>query len=151
VQRRVTAITRTAGGLTVNGDHTGYDTNEASDPLALIDDSFLGVSVGALAVTEPVDDLALVEAAVGPVVPAIPSDLVLTELTLILGAILPYKLSLPVQETVLHLAFKCVALSELAGTLAMIDLAYLKQISFQTPYLTVFLEVDDVSSPILDD
>ena len=100
--------------------------SEASDPLALIDHAFLGVGVGALAVTEPVDDLALVEAAVSPVVPAIPCDLVLPELTLVLSAILPYKLSLAMQETMLHFTLENVTLAEFTSALAVVDFTDLK-------------------------
>ena len=100
--------------------------SEASDPLTLIDDAFLGVSVSALAVAEPVDDLALVETAVGPVIPAIPCDLVLPELTLVLSAILPYKLSLAMQETMLHFTLENVTLAEFTSALAVVDFTDLK-------------------------
>ena len=125
--------------------------SEASDPLALIDHALLGVGVCAFAVAEAVDDLALIEAAVGPVVPAIPCDLVLTEFALVLGAILPYKLSLAVQETVLHFALEDVALAEFTSALAVVYFAYLyDNMRLYLSYLTVFFEVYDVSCPVLN-
>jgi hypothetical protein len=110
--------------------------SESSNPLTLIHDPLLRVSICAPAVSQPVDDLALEEAAVGPVVPATTRDLVLPELPLILRPILPYKLALAVQETVLHLTLEDVALAELTRALPVVNLANLKGIRDKIKYNT---------------
>jgi hypothetical protein len=96
---------------------------EASDPLSFIHNSFLRVGVCTAAMSEAVNNLAFIVAAIGPVVAAITSDLILPELPLVLGAVMPQEFSLAMQETVLHLTLEGVALSELAGSLAVIHLA----------------------------
>ena len=73
--------------------------------------------------SKAVNDLALIVAAIGPVVAAVTGDLVLPELSLVLGAVMPQEFSLAMQQSVLHLTLEGVALSELAGTLAVIHLA----------------------------
>ena len=100
---------------------------ETSDPLALIHYTLLRVSVCAAAMSEAVYDLAFIVAAISPVVATVTGDLVLPELSLVLGAVMPQEFALAMQETVLHLTLECVALPELAGSLAVIHLAYLKR------------------------
>jgi len=98
---------------------------KATDPLALINNPLLRVGVCAAAMSEAVNDLAFIVAAIGPVVAAVTGDLVLPELSLVLGPVMPQEFSLSMQETVFHLTLEGVALSELAGPLAVIHLAYL--------------------------
>lgn len=97
------------------------------EPLADVFDTFLGVDVFALAVSETVLDLALVSGAVGPLVTADASDLVAFEFTLVLGSVSPIETALTMQESVLELTFILMAVSELACALTVVDLANLKE------------------------
>jgi hypothetical protein len=93
------------------------------EPLADVFDTFLGVDVFTLAVSETILDLALVSGAIRPLVTADAGDLVAFEFTLVLGSISPIETALTMQESVLELTFILVAISELACALTMIDFA----------------------------
>jgi hypothetical protein len=113
------------GAVSVTKD--AIPMTESAEPLTLVDDAFLGVSVGAAAMSKTVNDLALIIGAISPVIAAVSCDLVLSELALVLGAIVPQEFALAMQKTVLHFTLEGVALPELAGALSMIDLAYLNK------------------------
>jgi hypothetical protein len=94
-------------------------------PLSFIDDSFFGIGIGAFAVTKPIEDLAFVVAAIRPIVTPNASDLIVSELSLVFGAVHPGKLTLAVEQPVLEFSFEGVTFSELTGSLSMIHFAYL--------------------------
>ena len=84
----------------------------------------------------------LIGRAIGPAVATNARDLVVLELSLVLGAISPLEVAiLTMKESVFHLAAIRVTVAELAGALSVVDLAY----------LVVLLVVDDIARPILDD
>ena len=128
----------------------------AINPFSLVFNTFLLVDVLAFAMSEPILDLALIGWAIWPPVAADTSDLVAVELALVDGLVSPVELSLAVQKTVLELSLVRMAISKLAGTLAVVDFADLKEKNLwwktiEFTYLSVLFVVDDVSSPVLDD
>lgn len=113
---------------------------EPREPLALVYNTLLLVSVGAPSLSESIDNLPFVEAGVSPVVSSVAGYFVLSELALVAGAVGPDELAFAVEEAVLHFSLECVTLAEFASALAMIHLAN----------LTVLLEIDDVTRPVLN-
>jgi len=109
------------GSILVN--ELSFAMSHTIEPLADVFDTFLGVDVFTLAVSETILDLALVSGAIRPLVTADASDLVAFEFTLVLGSISPIETALTMQESVLELTFILVAISELACALTMIDFA----------------------------
>jgi hypothetical protein len=99
----------------------------AVEPRPLVLYAFLGVDVLAFTVSEAVLDVALESRAVGPLVTAETSDLVVPELSLVDGAVCPAESTLSVKETVLELSLVGVTIPELAGALPVIDFADLKE------------------------
>ena len=126
------------------------------NPFSLVFNTFLLVDVLAFAMSEPILDLALIGWAIWPPVAADTSDLVAVELALVHGLVSPVELPLAMQKAVLELTLVRMAISKLAGTLAMVDFADLKKKkkwweTIENTYLSVLFVVDDVSSPVLDD
>jgi putative flippase GtrA len=75
--------------------------------------------------SEAVNDLSLIEAAVSPVISTSTSDLILTELSLVFSAVLPDKFSFAMQKTMLHFTLKDVAFTKFTSSLAVVYLANL--------------------------
>lgn len=111
------------------------------DPLALVLDTFFSVDVGALTVAQTIHNLALVGAAVTPVVGTLASDLVLTELSLVERTICPLKGTLTVEQTKTELSLVLMAVFKDTGALSMEHFAN----------LSILLVIDDIASPVLDD
>jgi hypothetical protein len=128
----------------------------AINPFSLVFNTFLLVDVLALAMSEPILDLAVIGWAIWPPVAADTGDLVAVELALVHGLVSPVELPLAMQKAVLELTLVRMAISKLAGALAMVDFADLKKqnwwwIKIESTYLSVLFVIDDVSSPVLDD
>jgi len=109
-------------------------------PLALINNSFLGVRVGTLPMPKTVKNQPFIETLIRPIITAHPSYLIIFEFAFVFGAVSPDELSLPMQEAVPELALEGVAFPELTRPLPMVDLTD----------LAILFEVYDVSGPILD-
>jgi len=95
-------------------------------PIARVGDTLLLVDVGPLPVAQPVEYLTLVVTPIGPVVTASPSDLILRELALVFRSVDPLELAPSVEQPVPEFTFEFVALPELAGSVTVVDFAYLK-------------------------
>jgi hypothetical protein len=101
--------------------------SETTLPVALIDNTFLLVSIGSLAMSEAVNNVALVEAVVRPIVSACACDLIVFEFTFVLGTINPDEFSLAMKQSESELSLESMAFSKLTCALSVVDFAYLKQ------------------------
>jgi hypothetical protein len=94
-------------------------------PVAVVLNALLLVDILALAVAQAIQDITLVGALIGPGIGTLPSDLVLTEFSIVDGTILPLKDAAAPQKTKLELAFVLMAVLELARSVTVINFANL--------------------------